>query len=113
MQPLSSSDIEAYLAEPHRKATGGLREAYTTAQDPTDWDLAQAEARAAREAVMDDVDELEEEEEEEGVTGGKRKRSASEKKEKKKKVKTAKKKVGGEYASCPRGYFCYFGLTKV
>jgi hypothetical protein len=72
-------------------------EAYQTAQDPTEWDAGQADARAAKEereaAEAEDVDELEDEEEE--VTGGKRKRSAGGKKEKKKKARTSKKKVIG------------------
>ncbi|WVF73081.1 hypothetical protein IAT40_007900 [Kwoniella sp. CBS 6097] len=93
IKPLTSSDISTWLSEPHRKATGGLRDAYQTAQDPTEWDEEQAEIHRANEEAENAVDELDdEEEEEEAVSGGKRKRGAAEKKaDKKKKAKTAPK----------------------
>ncbi|WVR00271.1 hypothetical protein IAU59_007414 [Kwoniella sp. CBS 9459] len=93
IKPLSPSDISAWLSEPHRKSTGGLRDAYQTAQDPTEWDEEQAEIHRANEEAENAVDELEEEDdEEEAASGGKRKRGAAEKKaDKKKKAKTAPK----------------------
>ena len=78
-------------------------EAYMTAQDPTVWDKAQAEARATREekaaAEAENLDELDEEDE--VMTSGKRKRSVSEKKDKKKRERTGKKvsmivEIGGQ-----------------
>ncbi|RSH91891.1 hypothetical protein EHS25_009261 [Saitozyma podzolica] len=91
IQPLSSESIRAWLAEPHRKASGGLREAYETARDPTEWDDAMVEARRQADEAEEGVDELEEEEAEEEDKGGKRKRAAPEKKvAKKQKVEKAK-----------------------
>nr|XP_019010328.1 uncharacterized protein I206_04796 [Kwoniella pini CBS 10737]OCF49109.1 hypothetical protein I206_04796 [Kwoniella pini CBS 10737] len=95
IKPLSASEISSYLSEPHRKATGGLREAYQTAQDPTEWDGQQANIQQAKEEAENeaDEDELEEEEDEEATTGGKRKRAAPEKKKATgKKAKTTKSK---------------------
>ncbi|WVR07685.1 hypothetical protein IAU60_004727 [Kwoniella sp. DSM 27419] len=94
IKPLTPSDITTYLSETHRKATGGLRVAYETAQDPTEWDQEQAEVHRANEEAENAVDELEDEdEEEEENAAGKRKRgAAAEKKgDKKKKAKTATK----------------------
>lgn len=92
--PLSTSDIDAYLAETHRKANGELKKAYAVAKDPSEWDEAQKEKATAAEEAEDeeneDVDELEDEEEV-VTSGGKRKRTAGEKKDKKKKAKVAKK----------------------
>ncbi|WWD19632.1 hypothetical protein CI109_104094 [Kwoniella shandongensis] len=103
IKPLSSSEISTYLSEPHRKPAGGLREAYQTAQDPTEWDSQQQEIHKAREEAEAEananVDELEDEDEEEVATGGKRKRSAAEKKDKKKKAKTAAKAKNGASAA--------------
>ena len=88
---LSPSDITAYLGEGHRKASSALREAYLTAQDPTEWDEAQAgyrkEKEAAAAAAAEGYDELEEDE---APSGGKRKR-ATESKSKSKKAKASKK----------------------
>ncbi|WRT70227.1 uncharacterized protein IL334_007222 [Kwoniella shivajii] len=92
IKPLSSSDISSYLSEPHRKATGGLREAYQTAQDPTEWDSAQSEIQQAKEEADNNVDELEDEDED-APSGGKRKRGAQEKKKPGKKAKTTKAKA--------------------
>ncbi|OCF38953.1 hypothetical protein I317_07247 [Kwoniella heveanensis CBS 569] len=76
IKPLSPSDISSWLSEPHRKITGGLRDAYLTAQDPSEWDEEQAEIHRANEEAENAVDELEdEEEEEEPTSGGKRKRA--------------------------------------
>ncbi|KAK4685938.1 hypothetical protein P7C73_g4197, partial [Tremellales sp. Uapishka_1] len=98
LTPLTSSEIEAYLAANHRsKSKNGLREAYETAQDPSEWDAAQEKMKAnVEEEEEEEVDELEEEE-----TGGKRKRPAAEKKEKKKKAKTEKKKSRASAAEVP------------
>ncbi|OCF61281.1 hypothetical protein L486_00928 [Kwoniella mangroviensis CBS 10435] len=95
IKPLSQSDISAYLGESHRKSAGGLREAYITAQDPTEWDAQQADLQQAKEDAENEneVDEIEDEEEEEATTGGKRKRAAPEKKKDGKKAKTAKSKA--------------------
>lgn len=89
--PLKAHQIEAYIREPHRKSAGALREAYMTAQDPTEWDAHQADKRRALEEADadEDVDELEEEEE--GATQGKRKRAPSAPKKETKKAKTTKK----------------------
>ncbi|WVQ66995.1 uncharacterized protein L199_005187 [Kwoniella botswanensis] len=94
IKPLSQSDISAYLGESHRKSAGGLREAYITAQDPTEWDAQQADLQQAKEDAENEneVDEIEDEEEEEATTGGKRKRAAPEKKKDGKKAKTTKSK---------------------
>jgi len=94
ISPLKPHQIDAFINEPHRKASGSLRTAYLTAQDPTEWDAQQAAAlRQLEEAEADeDVDELEEEEdEEEEPTSGKRKRSAPAQKKDAKKAKTTKK----------------------
>ncbi|WVW86153.1 hypothetical protein I302_108194 [Kwoniella bestiolae CBS 10118] len=97
IKPLSQSEISAYLSESHRKATGGLKEAYITAQDPTEWDAQQADIQQAKEDAENEneVDEIddEEEDEEEVATGGKRKRAAPEKKKAGKKAKTTKSKT--------------------
>nr|XP_018260871.1 uncharacterized protein I303_06588 [Kwoniella dejecticola CBS 10117]OBR83029.1 hypothetical protein I303_06588 [Kwoniella dejecticola CBS 10117] len=96
IKPLSSSEISSYLAEPHRKATGGLREAYQTAQDPTEWDGQQADIQQAKEEAENeaDEDELEEEDEEEEASGAKKRKRAEPEKKKAggKKAKTAKSK---------------------
>ncbi|KAK8853217.1 hypothetical protein IAR55_003919 [Kwoniella newhampshirensis] len=103
IKPLSSSEISDFISQPHRKSTGGLREAYQTAQDPTEWDSQQDEIHKAREEAEAEananVDELEDEDDEEVATGGKRKRSAAEKKDKKKKAKTAAKAKNGTSAA--------------
>ncbi|KAK6909424.1 hypothetical protein I204_01287 [Kwoniella mangroviensis CBS 8886] len=95
IKSLSQSDISAYLGESHRKSAGGLREAYITAQDPTEWDAQQADLQQAKEDAENEneVDEIEDEEEEEATTGGKRKRAAPEKKKDGKKAKTTKSKA--------------------
>jgi hypothetical protein len=90
--PLKKHQIDAFITEPHRKASGALREAYQTAQDPTEWDANQSAARrqAEEEAeaeVDEDVDELEEEDD---GASKKRKRPAAQKKDAKK-AKTTKK----------------------
>ncbi|WWC72014.1 uncharacterized protein I206_105973 [Kwoniella pini CBS 10737] len=105
IKPLSASEISSYLSEPHRKATGGLREAYQTAQDPTEWDGQQANIQQAKEEAENeaDEDELEEEEDEEATTGGKRKRAAPEKKKATgKKAKTTKSKAEVEDEDAPK-----------
>jgi hypothetical protein len=98
ISPLSSQSIKSFLGESHRKAVGQLKAAYETAQDPAEWDAAQAEYRRKKEEAEAEgeaeVDELEDEDEG-GAAGGKRKRSAGEKKAKGKKAKTAKKVRGG------------------
>ncbi|ORX40566.1 hypothetical protein BD324DRAFT_611299 [Kockovaella imperatae] len=92
IKSLTPSDIEAYISEPHRKVSSSLREAYLTAQDPTEWDEAQVGYRKAKEeaaaAAAEEVDELEDDDD--APSGGKRKRAA-EKKTKAKKPKAAKK----------------------
>ncbi|OXG14041.1 hypothetical protein C366_05035 [Cryptococcus neoformans Tu401-1] len=88
IKALSSSDISAFLSQSHRKASGGLREAYQTAQDPTEWDAQQEEIHKQQEEAEANVDELEDEDEAEVVVkAGKRKRDEP----KKKKVAAAKK----------------------
>lgn len=91
ISPLKPHQIDAFINEPHRKVSGPLRQAYMTAQDPTEWDAQQqAKRRKLEEAEADeDVDELEEEEDNE-TTAGKRKRASAPKKDAKK-AKTAKK----------------------
>lgn len=94
VQSLPKHQIEAFLSETHRKASGALREAYKTALDPTEWDAQQADKRRALEEADDaddDVDELEEEGDE---PKGKRKRASAPVKKDSKKAKTTKK-VGG------------------
>ncbi|KAL7418503.1 hypothetical protein Q5752_006961 [Cryptotrichosporon argae] len=86
--PLSPSDIKTWLSETHRKASGGLREAYETAADPSEWLAVQDQARAEQDVADEDVDELEEEE----GAGAKRKRAPPAEKSKKK-PKTEKKKA--------------------
>ncbi|KAI9634104.1 uncharacterized protein MKK02DRAFT_38775 [Dioszegia hungarica] len=92
---LTPSDISSYLESGHRKATGGLREAYQTAQDPTEWDEGQAQIVQREQEGEEEVDELadEDEGEEAAVTGGKRKKAAATggKEGSKKKAKTEKK----------------------
>ncbi|OXG81533.1 hypothetical protein C345_04873 [Cryptococcus neoformans A2-102-5] len=88
IKALSSSDISAFLSQSHRKASGGLREAYQTAQDPTEWDAQQEEIHKQQEEAEANVDELEDEDEAEVVVkAGKRKRDEP----KKKKAAAAKK----------------------
>ncbi|KIY34971.1 hypothetical protein I305_02535 [Cryptococcus gattii E566] len=107
IKALSSSDISSFLSQPHRKASGGLREAYQTAQDPTEWDAQQEEIHKQQEEAEANVDELEDEDEGEVVVkGGKRKREEPKKKKtaaaaakkeeepKSKKAKAAASKVG-------------------
>ncbi|WVQ84486.1 hypothetical protein IAT38_006638 [Cryptococcus sp. DSM 104549] len=81
IKPLTSDDITKFLAQPHRKTTGPLRTAYSTAQDPTEWDAKQEEIHRAQEEEEANVDELEDEDEAE-VKGGKRKRGAAPEKKK-------------------------------
>lgn len=90
---LTPQAIKEFLGEGHRKGGGQLRQAYETAQDPTEWDAAQAEFRRKKEVAEGEVDELADEDEEDDVetSGGKRKRVAGDKKAKAKKAKTAKK----------------------
>jgi hypothetical protein len=85
LNALSDKDISDYLAQPGRKASGDLRKAYETAQDPTEWDVEQAERRAVNEAAEEEHDELDEEDGEAGA-GGKRKRADGAKKSHKKKA---------------------------
>lgn len=82
IKALSSSDISSFLSQSHRKASGGLREAYQTAQDPTEWDAQQEEIHKQQEEAEANVDELEDEDEGEEVVvkGGKRKREEPKKK---------------------------------
>ncbi|OXC59572.1 hypothetical protein C358_04969 [Cryptococcus neoformans MW-RSA852] len=88
IKALSSSDISAFLSQSHRKSSGGLREAYQTAQDPTEWDAQQEEIHKQQEEAEANVDELEDEDEAEVVVkAGKRKRDEP----KKKKAAAAKK----------------------
>ncbi|ADV23974.1 hypothetical protein CNI02650 [Cryptococcus gattii WM276] len=107
IKALSSSDISSFLSQPHRKASGGLREAYQTAQDPTEWDAQQEEIHKQQEEAEANVDELEDEDEGEVVVkGGKRKREEPKKKKtaaaaakkeeepKSKKAKAAASKAG-------------------
>ncbi|KAL1412777.1 hypothetical protein Q8F55_000525 [Vanrija albida] len=96
VQSLPKHQIEAFLNETHRKASGALREAYKTALDPTEWDAQQADKRRALEEEVDaddDVDELEEEGDE---PKGKRKRASAPVKKDSKKAKTAKKAAAEE-----------------
>ncbi|KIR62504.1 hypothetical protein I314_03448 [Cryptococcus bacillisporus CA1873] len=108
IKALSSSDISSFLSQSHRKASGGLREAYQTAQDPTEWDAQQEEIHKQQEEAEANVDELEDEDEGEEVVvkGGKRKREEPKKKKtaaaaakkeeepKSKKAKAAASKAG-------------------
>lgn len=107
IKALSSSDISSFLSQSHRKASGGLREAYQTAQDPTEWDAQQEEIHKQQEEAEANVDELEDEDEGEevAVKGGKRKREEPKKKKtaaaakkeeepKSKKAKAAASKAG-------------------
>ncbi|KIR29210.1 hypothetical protein I309_01797 [Cryptococcus deuterogattii LA55] len=108
IKALSSSDISSFLSQSHRKASGGLREAYQTAQDPTEWDAQQEEIHKQQEEAEANVDELEDEDEGEDVVvkGGKRKREEPKKKKtaaaaakkeeepKSKKAKAAASKAG-------------------
>ncbi|ODN94654.1 hypothetical protein L198_04795 [Cryptococcus wingfieldii CBS 7118] len=87
IKPLPSSDITSFLSQTHRKSAGALRVAYSTAQDPSEWDEQQDAARRQGEAEEEEVDELEDEEEEK-VKGGKRKRKEE------KEVAGGKKAVG-------------------
>ena len=92
IKALPASEIETFLSQPNRKASSLLKEAYETAQDPTEWDAQQADIRKQKEealaAAQEGYDELEDEDD--APAGGKRKR-ATEKKPKSKKAKTAKK----------------------
>ncbi|ODN73165.1 hypothetical protein L202_07730 [Cryptococcus amylolentus CBS 6039] len=90
IKPLPSSDITSFLSQSHRKSAGALRVAYSTAQDPSEWDEQQEAARRQEEAEEEEVDELEDEEEEK-VKGGKRKR------------KEEKEVVGGKKAVGKKG----------
>jgi hypothetical protein len=101
LTPLTPSDISSYLESGHRKATGGLREAYQTAQDPTEWDEGQAQIVQREQEGEEEVDELADEDEEaEAVTGGKRKKAAAGGKEgSKKKAKTETKKVSAGFTN--------------
>ncbi|TYJ53947.1 hypothetical protein B9479_005424 [Cryptococcus floricola] len=90
IKPLPSSDITSFLSQTHRKTAGPLRVAYSTAQDPSEWDEQQDAARRQGEAEEEEVDELEDEEEEK-VKGGKRKR------------KEEKEDVGGKKAVGKKG----------
>lgn len=83
---LTPSDISEYLSQTHRKATGGLREAYQTAQDPTEWDEGQKAILDQQAAENDDVDELEEEDAE---VGDKRKKASASKPKKKAKTEAS------------------------
>lgn len=108
IKALSSSDISSFLSQSHRKASGGLREAYQTAQDPTEWDAQQEQIHKQQEEAEANVDELEDEDEGEEVVvkGGKRKREEPKKKKtaaaaakkeeepKSKKAKAAASKAG-------------------
>lgn len=86
---LSKEDISAFLSAGHRKASGGLKEAYETAADPEEWIAAQEELLRGREEdereAAENVDELEDDEE--APSGGKRKRGAASKPAQKKKAK--------------------------
>lgn len=90
LQHLKPHHIDSFLNGSHRKGGGQLREAYLTAQDPSEWDAAQAEARRELEEAGgdEDVDELEDEDE--PAEKGKRKRAAPAAKKDTKKAKTAK-----------------------
>lgn len=88
---LSESDIKSYLSAGHRKASGGLKEAYETAQDPTDWlKTQQAELKRREEEEREAEEGVDELEDEDAGSGGKRKRSAA-KPAPKKKAKSATK----------------------
>lgn len=86
---LSKDDISSFLSAGHRKASGGLKEAYETAADPEEWIAAQEELLRSREEdereAAENVDELEDEDE--TPAGGKRKRGAASKPAQKKKAK--------------------------
>lgn len=90
LQHLKPNQIEGFLNGGHRKGGGQLRDAYLTAQDPSEWDAAQAEARRELEeaGADEDVDELEDEDAPEEK--GKRKRAAPAGKKDAKKAKTSK-----------------------
>lgn len=90
LQHLKPNQIDSFLNGSHRKGGGQLRDAYMTAQDPSEWDAAQAEARRELEEAGgdEDVDELEDEDVPEEK--GKRKRAAPAAKKDTKKAKTSK-----------------------
>ncbi|AAW45692.1 hypothetical protein CNI02650 [Cryptococcus deneoformans JEC21] len=93
IKALSASDISSFLAQPHRKSSGGLREAYQTAQDPTEWDAQQEEIHKQQEEAEANVDELEDEDEAEVVVkAGKRKREEPKRKKAAKKEEEPKPK---------------------
>nr|ODN91545.1 hypothetical protein L204_05530 [Cryptococcus depauperatus CBS 7855] len=75
IRPLSNSDIDSFLSQPHRKASGGLRDAYKTAQDPTEWDEQQQELHQQQAEAEANVDELDDDDEPVRAKGGKRKRA--------------------------------------
>ncbi len=95
--PLHDHEIKAWLEQTHRKSTpNGLRAAYETAKDPSEWISKLAPVDDEPEAEEEEEDQLEDDAEE--VGGGKRKRAA-EKKDRKKAAKVNKKaKVGLDFS---------------
>lgn len=93
LKPLPTKAIDAFLSDNSKKA-GKLREGYTIARDPAEWEAEQARrATEEEEDVEEDVDMLEEDGEEKvNAAGKKRKRAAEPKKKETKKSDTAASK---------------------
>lgn len=95
IEPLSPKQIEEFLAQGHRRASGDLKLGYEIAQDPTSWSEEQKEIAKELEKSANQVDELEDDDEEEADTSTtKRKKATKEKSKKKAKVA----KVSSEFS---------------
>ena len=96
---LSSKSIDAYLSDTGKK-NGKLKEAYTIAKDPAEWEADQEKRQAngdfdrQDDEEDEDVDMLDEDGEEKPAGSKKRKRSAAADKKAKEPASKAKKETG-------------------